>query len=1837
MKNNYCLPFGRCLLFYWKIFIVFFLLIPFISVGQNNAEDGLPFITNFSAKEYKGSPQNWAIIQDNRGVMYVANSFGLLEYDGVKWRNIRSSANDNGVVRSLTKDKNGRIYYGSYNDMGYLKPDSLGQLQFHSLFNFIPAPYKNFNDIWTIHVADNGIYFQAREWIFRLQPVISGDKENWKVKVWKPDTKFMFAFNLDGTYYVHQQNKGLMKMVADSLMLIPGSEVLGNERMQVMLPFPSSSGKKYLLGQFYGGLYVYDGKNFQPFTSEADPLIKSGTLYKGTLLKDGRFALAIAGKGLVILDAKGKMQQLINRDVGLQDESVYAVYTDQKGVLWVGLDNGISRIETASPLTQFTTQSGIKTAVLSIKRHDGDLYLGTSNGLMRMNKTVARFELINEIPSNQIFELVPDNNTLLVSSDGLFYIQDRKAHLIKASKGGDLQITALKIFDKYPNVLFAGVQGALVAFYRNGIGSDWKFAGHIPGITDYIWSIIKTRDDRLWAGTQGNGVIRISNLFDKTGNLTLQNAKVEQFGPSQGLSPGGCAVFSIQGKEYFVSNSGVSRYDENRKRFIPDNSFGPMGYGHDPNEYAMVPDNKGRIWICFGKEVALATLKADGKYRMEKTPFLPFADRVISEIYPEDDGTVWFASTDGLIRYDEKIQKDYREQYKTLVRNVMAGQQTLDISSNTNEKGQQPSLNYKNNTFRFEYAAPYFQQEQKTQYQTWLEGFENTWSDWGSNNYKEYTNLSEGRYKFHVRARNVYQQISEEAVYSFNIQPPWFRTPLAYALYALVLGSLIFGIVRYRTHQLHEKHRELEKTVSERTAELRQRIEELAVINSVQEGLVAQMDIQTIYELVGNRIHDLFDVQVIAIAVFDHETGMELFKYVIEKGVRYYPEQRPLDKLRQHLIQTRQKILINKNTEEAFTKFGMNVLPGTEFPKSMLFVPLTVGDKITSYVSLQNIDREEAFSESDVRLLETLANSMSVALESARLFDETKMLLAETETAKKNVELLGEIGKEITASLDFETIFYKLYENINQLTDATIFGIGIYSREEQRIDYKFAIEKGKRYEPYSRDTTDKNQFPVWCIENRQPVLINDVALEYSRYINHYKEKNLYLEDGSLAEDPLSFIYLPLIVQDRVLGIITIQSFKKNAYSEYHLNLLQNLATYTGIALDNASAYRKLNEREQEIAARAAELSTVNSISQALASKLELDSLIQLVGDQMQQLFKADIAYLALLDQKTGMISFPYQYGEKLQPLQLGEGLTSQIILTGKPLLINKDVSELTAELGISRVGIPAASYLGVPVPVGDEIIGVLSVQSTQQENWFNEKDQRLLNTIAAHVGVALRKARLFEEVKQANLEAEAARKIAVQANEAKSAFLSTVSHELRTPLTSVLGFARIIKKRLDEKIFPFTDVSDPKTEKAKQQVCDNLEVVIAEGERLTHLINDVLDLAKIEAGKMEWNTETIAMEEIVERAIAATSALFINKNITLEKEVVKDLPMVIGDRDKLIQVVVNLISNAVKFTHEGAVRCSVAQKDDEIIVSISDTGIGIAKEDYKSVFEKFKQVGDTLTDKPKGTGLGLPICKEIVEHHGGQIWLESELGKGSTFIFSIPSISEKEPVLKPIQLDKLMKQLKDEMKKSKLNNKERTATILVVDDDTSIRSLLQQELGELGYRIEEATNGKEALESIRKHRPDLIILDVMMPEMNGFDLAAILKNDPQTLDIPIIMLSIVQDKARGYRVGVDRYLTKPIDTTQLFAEVGNLLEQGKSKKKVMVVDEDNSTVRSLSEVLQTKGYQVVESDGKELVEKAITNQPDIIILNSLLNGRQEIVQTLRFEKGLENVVFVLYQ
>ena len=470
----------------------------------------------------------------------------------------------------------------------------------------------------------------------------------------------------------------------------------------------------------------------------------------------------------------------------------------------------------------------------------------------------------------------------------------------------------------------------------------------------------------------------------------------------------------------------------------------------------------------------------------------------------------------------------------------------------------------------------------------------------------------------------------------------------------------------------------------------------------------------------------------------------------------------------------------------------------------------------------------------------------------------------------------------------------------------------------------------------------------------------------------------------------------------------------------------------------------------------------------------------------------------------------------------------------------------------------------------------------------------------------------------------------------KTDFLSTVSHELRTPLTSVLGFAKLINKKLNDVIFPNINPADKKQIRSVKQVGENINIIISEGERLTSLINDVLDIAKMEAGKIDWKMEPVSLPEVIVRSMAATSALFQQKGLTAIEEIEADLPDVMGDRDRLIQVAINLISNAIKFTDRGEIICRARRESHAIAISVVDRGIGIAPDDIDKVFDKFKQVGDTLTDKPQGTGLGLPICKQIIEHHGGHIWVESQLGQGSVFSFTLPLPTSLE--IKTFDLNSLMAKLSDRVSTSTKLALSQQKTILIVDDEAHIRQLLRQELETNGYQVSEAKDGLEAIQQVKQLHPDLIIMDVMMPKMNGFDAIAVLKNDPQTMDIPIVVLSIVEDTERGYRLGVDRYLSKPIDIERLLQEIESLLSQGTSTKRVLVVDENVSTVKTLGQVLQNRGYNVVEAlNGEEFKEKALSMQPDLIIASANLWQSSEVSKTLRFEKGMENVLFILLE
>ena len=516
--------------------------------------------------------------------------------------------------------------------------------------------------------------------------------------------------------------------------------------------------------------------------------------------------------------------------------------------------------------------------------------------------------------------------------------------------------------------------------------------------------------------------------------------------------------------------------------------------------------------------------------------------------------------------------------------------------------------------------------------------------------------------------------------------------------------------------------------------ETEQRNAELAVINSVQGALAAKLDIQSIYEAVGDKVSEIFPKADVGIRIYDSANNLIHFPYSVEAGHRITIE--PIARggagITNHVLNTRQPLLMNENAEEEAAKLGSYTIPGTASEKSALYVPLIVGEEAKGLINLVDLEHEHAFNDSDVRLLTTVANSMSVALESARLFDETQRLLKETEQRATELAIINSVQEGLASKLEMQAIYDLVGDKIRDLTAAEAVIIGTFDHQKQRSRVPYVFDDHTRV--YDNEELPFSQLVMHLISTHQPVLINDHANERSR------EFGLTMVAGTAA--PKSLLFVPFGIGSQVNGYFSLQNLEKeNAFSESDVRLLQTLAGSMGIALENA----RLFESERQ---RAAELAVINTVSNALVSETDVDAMIQLIGKQMLETFRADIVYVALLDRQTNIIHFPYQYGEEFTSLEFGQGLTSRIIESGKPLLINQDIEKRRAELGTKPVGREAQSYLGVPIMAGGQGIGVISVQSTTEENAFDDDDLRLLNTIAANAGAAIRTAQLHAETQR---------------------------------------------------------------------------------------------------------------------------------------------------------------------------------------------------------------------------------------------------------------------------------------------------------------------------------------------------------------------------------------------------------------------------------------------------------------------------------------------------------
>jgi signal transduction histidine kinase/CheY-like chemotaxis protein len=472
----------------------------------------------------------------------------------------------------------------------------------------------------------------------------------------------------------------------------------------------------------------------------------------------------------------------------------------------------------------------------------------------------------------------------------------------------------------------------------------------------------------------------------------------------------------------------------------------------------------------------------------------------------------------------------------------------------------------------------------------------------------------------------------------------------------------------------------------------------------------------------------------------------------------------------------------------------------------------------------------------------------------------------------------------------------------------------------------------------------------------------------------------------------------------------------------------------------------------------------------------------------------------------------------------------------------------------------------------------------------------------------------YDELKAANRELQAL-------DEMKSSFLANVSHELRTPLTSIRSFSEILLTYPDED---------------RESQLEFIQIINHESERLTRLINDVLDVAKIEAGRMEWHLTEVRLDELLHEAARITRPLLAEAGLEFSLQIDSGDYLVQADRDRISQVLANLLNNALKFTRQGRVALTLRRVGQVAEISVRDTGVGIPADKLGKIFDKFYQVseeGRLDGAKTAGTGLGLAICKEIVEHHGGRLWAESELGVGSTFNFTIRCLAPRPIAYAEVAAGKTAAAAARPQKTG-----EGCRRVMVVDDEPGIRRSLRVLLEKEGYAVVEAGSGREAIELCKQHRPDLITMDVLLPDASGFNVLEELKNRPSTADIPVVMVSVVEDRERGEALGASGYVTKPVDLRELSRKVRDLLAAGQRNGKILVVDDDDAIARSVETALLREGYQAARVNSvDEALQSVRREPPDLIISDLLMPGASgyDLLRALRQDPVTRGVPVVV--
>lgn len=859
----------------YTLSLAFILLSPKTCYPQVK-ELGIPDIKNYKRNDYKGGTQNWDIDQDKKGNLYFANNNGLLKFDGTNWH--KYSLPNNLAIRSLKIDESGKIYIGSNNEFGYFISNEKGDLIYHSLsdlFKKNKKKYSNINLIWKIHCYQGEVIFQSFTKLFFL-------KKN-KLRHYESKNKFQFSFLVNNKLYFQDKKLGLLYYSNGKFSPLKGTSAMNNSEIWAIFP---NSDNKLILATLENGLFIYDNNSIKPWQTEANDYIKKNSSLGGCMIKNKLLVFNTVINGIIITDLNGKIIQHLNRQKGLQNNTILKSFEDNNNNLWLGLDNGITFITENSPFTFFDYSYNMSTVYASLF-YKNTLYVATNQGLFyhkwhdifldqpfkRVQGTIAQawnIQLIN----NQIL-CASNNGALLIENNKVAKILDHKGYF------GFLSIP------NHPNSIIGQSYNGFSIFEKKGNGLTFK--NSVAGFEETTNTFETLIDENfLWLKKNSNLYqMKLSDDLKKFEQIKIHSKISEKL---KGIG----SIQKLKGKIYFQTKNHFYRYSEEQEIFFEDSKMSLL-FKNLPTLNTVIEDKYENIWYCYNDILGVLEKNKNGNYIKKQTPFSNLSGNLVNDyisINTVNPNNVFIGLTEGLAHFDFTITNNFITKPKVFIETFSSPQDTITVG-NLAKSHENYNLAYNANHVKFTFSSPIYENSQKTAYSYKLEPFEDDWTNWTSSSMKEYTNLKEGDYVMKVKVKDSYGIESEPTKLSFTISPPWYRHAFAYLCYiilTIITVNIVYNRIKlkirknkhYETVEQRRLYLEKESKIRQGQHELEKEIEKLKNDN-LQIQILAkdkELVINSLQVVKKNKVLNgiLQKVKEIDIKVLDEPTKFQVTK-----------------------------------------------------------------------------------------------------------------------------------------------------------------------------------------------------------------------------------------------------------------------------------------------------------------------------------------------------------------------------------------------------------------------------------------------------------------------------------------------------------------------------------------------------------------------------------------------------------------------------------------------------------------------------------------------------------------------------------------------------------------------------------------------------------------------------------------------------------------------------------------------------------------------------------------------------------------------------------------------